>query len=85
MISIFFLLFAGSTPIGGYITGSLGEHIGVRAGLLLMASVCAAGVVLAAGYYARVARGAFRALDLGEPPAGAARPELRAALAAGGR
>ncbi|WP_322795456.1 MFS transporter [Tepidiforma sp.] len=85
VMSIFFLLFAGSTPIGGFITGFLGEHLGVRPGLLLMASACAAGVALAAVYYARVARGAFRALEPGEPPGSAGRRELPAAMAAGSR
>ncbi|GIW14340.1 MAG: MFS transporter [Tepidiforma sp.] len=75
VMSIFFLLFAGSTPIGGYITGFLAEHLGVRVALTAMASLCAAGTILAAAYYIRIGRDAFRALeaedDAETPAAGA--------------
>lgn len=50
VMSIFFLLFAGSTPIGGYLTGVLAEHLGVTTALLVMAVLCGAGVVTAAVY-----------------------------------
>ena len=51
VMSIFFLLFAGSTPIGGYLTGVMAESIGVTKTLLLMATVCAVGVGVAATYW----------------------------------
>lgn len=50
VMSIFFLLFAGSTPLGGYLTGWLAEQIGVTRALLVMASLCVVGIVLAAAY-----------------------------------
>ena len=49
-MSIFFLLFAGSTPIGGYLIGLLGEAFGVRTALAVMASLSGFGVALAIGY-----------------------------------
>jgi len=76
VMSIFFLLFAGSTPIGGYITGFLAEHLGVRAGLTIMAGLCAGGTLLATLYFVRSARRAFA-------PAGAAATRPGAAEAAG--
>ncbi len=50
VMSIFFLLFAGSTPLGGYLTGVLAERFGVTEALLVMASLCAVGIALAAAY-----------------------------------
>ncbi|MCC7363928.1 MAG: MFS transporter [Dehalococcoidia bacterium] len=69
VMSIFFLLFAGSTPVGGYITGVLAESIGVPAALAIMAAVCAAGLVVALAYLA-----AHRAM-LAPPPASNPAPE----------
>ncbi len=57
VMSIFFLLFAGSTPVGGFLTGFLGEHLGVRAALLMVAGVSAGGVALAAAYRLRAHAG----------------------------
>jgi predicted MFS family arabinose efflux permease len=69
VMSIFFLLFAGSTPIGGYLTGALSERIGVSATLLIEAGLCAIGVAIAAAY--RLAhRAAFQV-----EPRGALKPE----------
>ncbi|MGE0601943.1 MAG: MFS transporter [Dehalococcoidia bacterium] len=50
VMSIFFLLFAGSTPIGGYLTGVLAETFGVTAALVVMASICGTGLVTALVY-----------------------------------
>ncbi len=50
VMSIFFLLFAGSTPIGGYLTGVLAETFGVTAALLVMAAICTVGLVIAIVY-----------------------------------
>lgn len=50
VMSIFFLLFAGSTPIGGYVTGVLAEHIGVTRAMFILAAICAMGILAALGY-----------------------------------
>jgi MFS family permease len=50
VMSIFFLLFAGSTPVGGYLTGVLAEQVGVTKALLVMASLCSVGIAAAASY-----------------------------------
>jgi len=50
VMSIFFLLFAGSTPIGGYLTGAMAETIGVTRALLVLASLCSAGIIIASLY-----------------------------------
>jgi hypothetical protein len=61
VMALYSMVFLGSTPIGGPITGWLSEAIDPRAGLV-MAGV--AGVVAAIG-----ARAAFRRLGVPEPPA----------------
>lgn len=50
VMSIFALLMAGSTPIGGYLTGVLSEAIGVRATMLILAAICGAGLAIALAY-----------------------------------
>lgn len=50
VMSIFFLLFAGSTPIGGWLTGTFAEIVGVRATLGVEAGICAVGVCVAYTY-----------------------------------
>ena len=50
VMSIFFLLFAGSTPIGGWITGALGDVIGVRETLFIEGGICGIGLVVAMTY-----------------------------------
>jgi MFS family permease len=50
VMSIHFLLMAGSTPLGGFLTGFLAENMGVRAALLIEAAACAAGVGAALAY-----------------------------------
>ena len=62
VMSIFFLLFAGSTPLGGYLTGALAEHLGVTRALLMMAVLCTAGLAAAAVYH--------QASGIGRKPAG---------------
>lgn len=52
VMSLYFLMFAGSTPIGAIITGTLASAIGVPHTIVLVASVCMIGV-LAAALYAR--------------------------------
>lgn len=48
VISIFVLLQAGSTPIGGLITGFLSETAGVRPALFILGLLCFGGVALTA-------------------------------------
>lgn len=50
VMSIFFLLFAGSTPLGGWLTGTFGEMIGVRLTLVIEAGICALGLGIALVY-----------------------------------
>jgi MFS family permease len=52
LMSIYSLLFMGSTPIGGFAIGVLSEHLGVQAALAICAGLCALGG-LAAWVYAR--------------------------------
>ncbi|MCC7365111.1 MAG: MFS transporter [Dehalococcoidia bacterium] len=68
IISIFILLQAGSTPIGGFITGTLSDAFGVQRALLVNGALCLAGVVVAVLYRANAAsRAQLRADAL--PPA----------------
>ena len=50
VMSIFFLLFAGSTPIGGYLTGVMAEAWGVRTTLFVLAAICSVGLAAALTY-----------------------------------
>jgi len=50
VMSIFFLLFAGSTPFGGYLTGLLAEELGVPVAMSILAAICGAGVLVALAY-----------------------------------
>lgn len=60
VLSINVLLVQGSTPIGGFFLGTVGELGGVMNALLFCALLCLCGVGTAATYYWRVARGAAR-------------------------
>jgi MFS family permease len=51
VMGLWMLLFAGSTPFGGYLTGYLAEHIGVREAIGVNAGLCAIGLSLALLYY----------------------------------
>jgi MFS family permease len=44
ILSIYMLLFAGTTPIGSLIVGTLAERVGVQAAVLIAAVVCGFGV-----------------------------------------
>jgi len=61
VMSLYMLLFAGTTPIGGELTGLVAEHVGVRLTVLMEAGICAAGVGVALAYLA--------GRDRGRPPA----------------
>jgi len=56
IMSINFLLVAGSTPLGGYLTGLLSEAWGVPAALGAESALCGLGVLLAVAYWAAVGR-----------------------------
>ncbi len=53
VMSIYFLLFAGTTPIGGFITGWLASRIGVPETIALEAVICLVGVLYGVRYYRR--------------------------------
>jgi MFS family permease len=50
VMSFYFLLFAGTTPIGGFLVGVLTARIGVQPTIILMGSICLLGVALASLY-----------------------------------
>jgi MFS family permease len=52
VLSLYTLLFAGTTPLGGAITGSLADAWGIRAALALEALVCLVAIA-GAGWWAR--------------------------------
>jgi MFS family permease len=55
VMSLYILLFAGSTPIGAFVIGSMSNTIGVSGALLLCAGLCLTGVAGAFLYYRRIA------------------------------
>jgi MFS family permease len=50
VMSLYFLLFAGTTPIGGFLIGVLAARLGVQPAITLMGAICTIGVVAASGY-----------------------------------
>jgi MFS family permease len=50
VMSFYFLLFAGTTPIGGFLVGVLTARIGVQPTIILMGGICVVGVALASLY-----------------------------------
>jgi MFS family permease len=56
VMSLYFLLFAGTTPIGGMLVGTLAAHAGVQATVVLLGLVCLLGVSGAALFARRGAR-----------------------------
>jgi MFS family permease len=52
VMALYMLLFAGSTPVGGYLTGFMAEHAGVQATVGIEAALCLAGVAAGLAYYA---------------------------------
>jgi MFS family permease len=53
VMGLYMLLFAGSTPIGGYLTGVMAEAWGVQTAIGIEAALCLAGVAAGLLYYAR--------------------------------
>ncbi len=51
MMGLYMLLFAGSTPIGAYLTGQLAQHLGVSTALAIEAALCGVGMGIGAIYY----------------------------------
>lgn len=51
VMSLYMLLFAGSTPIGGFLTGLMAEHLGVPAAVGISATVTLFGVIGGLLYY----------------------------------
>jgi len=52
VMSLYMLLFLGSTPIGSQVTGVMAEHIGVQLTVGIEAAICGAGVAAALAYLA---------------------------------
>lgn len=78
VLSLYTLLFAGSTPIGGALTGWMADQWGIRAALSIEAGVCL--VAVAAGVAWLTTRGVAEATAVAEPagaPARAARRDGR--------
>lgn len=65
VMGIWMLLFAGSTPIGGYLTGFLAEHAGVTTAVEFNAAMCGLGVTLAFAYYVTHREAVVRTADAG--------------------
>ena len=51
VMSLYMLLFAGSTPIGGYLTGVMAQHLGVSMAIGIEAALCAVGVAAGLLYF----------------------------------
>jgi MFS family permease len=58
IMSVYVLLFMGSTPVGGFLIGTLSDTFGVPAALFICAVLCLTGVIIAVFYYrgSRVSR-----------------------------
>jgi MFS family permease len=52
VMSLYMLLFAGTTPIGGQLTGIMAEHIGVQSTVGIEAAICTVGIGAALAYLA---------------------------------
>lgn len=51
VMALYMLLFAGSTPIGGYLTGYMAEHLGVQTAVGIEAALCLFGVAAGLAYF----------------------------------
>jgi MFS family permease len=51
VVSLYMLLFAGSTPIGGYLTGLMAHEFGTQEAIGVLAFMCGVGVLAGAAYY----------------------------------
>ncbi len=69
VMSLYMLLFTGSTPIGGYLTGRMAEHLGVAETVSIEAALCLAGFAMGALYYATHRRGLTASAESPAPDA----------------
>jgi len=51
VMALYMLLFAGSTPVGGYLTGWMADRLGVQMAVGIEAAVCIFGVAVGLLYY----------------------------------
>ncbi|HVO71207.1 MAG TPA: MFS transporter [Aggregatilineaceae bacterium] len=51
IMSVYVLLFMGSTPVGGFVIGTLSDVLGVPVALFICAALCAAGVTVAVFHF----------------------------------
>jgi len=58
VLSLYFLLFAGTTPLGGFLVGVLAARLGVQPTVVLMGAFCIAGVAAAAVFARARSQGA---------------------------
>jgi MFS family permease len=63
VMSLYMLLFAGSTPIGGYLTGLMAHEFGTQAAIAVLALMCGVGVLAGAAYYLTHKEGVLRTAD----------------------
>lgn len=56
VLSLYMLLFIGSTPLGAFLVGSISDRFGTEAALLLCSALCLLGVVGASVYWWRRVR-----------------------------
>jgi MFS family permease len=52
VMSLYMLLIAGSTPVGGFLTGLMAEHLGVSTAIGINAAICLAGLAAGLVYFA---------------------------------
>jgi predicted MFS family arabinose efflux permease len=52
VMSLYMLLIAGSTPLGGFLTGLMAENLGVSTAVAVNASICLLGLAAGILYYA---------------------------------
>jgi MFS family permease len=52
VMSLYMLLLAGSTPLGGFLTGVVAQGLGVTTAIALNAAACLAGVAIGLAYFA---------------------------------
>jgi MFS family permease len=51
VMSLYMLLIAGSTPVGGYLTGLMAEHLGVSTAVGINAAICMVGTAAGVLYF----------------------------------
>jgi MFS family permease len=69
VVSLYMLLFAGSTPIGGLIMGLLADNLGTQWAVAIFASLCGVGVAAGGLYYTTHKSAVARTADAGQASA----------------